>query len=299
VLAVSLDGVMVPDKDGQAEAKKRREEAEKKDLSKQYSGPAGYKEVGCGTVTLYAEQQKEEDAPPRLETVRYGRAPEYKKQTLTEQLDVELESILSVRPDLKLVAIADGAEENWRYFDKPIYANAVKIVDFGHASEHLREAMVAYKGKRSTARRAEYEKLKVILRDQDNGVETVIEQLTSMERKLKGKKNKKRRERFHKELNYFKNQKDRMRYAEYQRQGLPIGSGVIEATCKTLATQRLKRSGMSWRDGKQAILTIRSLQQSNRWQKAWPLLSQSYKRNVMGVRNHGQLQELFPVELAS
>ena len=227
VLAASLDGVMVPDKDGQKEAKKKREEAEKKNLSKQYSGPAGYKEVGCGTVTLYAEQQKEDDAPQRLETVRYGRAPEYKKQTLTEQLDAEIESILSVRPDLKLVAIADGAEENWRYFDKPIYKDAVKIVDFGHASEHLREAMVAYKGKRSTAGRAEYEKLKVILRDQDDGVETVIEQLTSIERKLKGKKNKRRRELFHAELKYFKNQKGRMRYAEYQRPGFRVCRGKI------------------------------------------------------------------------
>ena len=55
--------------------------------------------MGCGTVTLYAEQQKEDKAPQRLETVRYGRAPEYKKQTLTEQLDAEVESILSVHPD--------------------------------------------------------------------------------------------------------------------------------------------------------------------------------------------------------
>jgi hypothetical protein len=299
VVAVSLDGVMVPDKDGQQEAKKKREEAKKKNPTKQYSGPAGYKEVGCGTVTLYAEQQKEDKAPPRLETVRYGRAPEYKKKTLTEQLDAELESILSVRPDLTLVAIADGAEENWRYFDKPLFADAVKIVDFGHACEHLREAMVAYKGKRSTVGRAEYEKLKVILRDKNDGVETVIKKLTSIERKLKGKNNKKKRELFHAELKYFKNQKERMRYADYQKRGLPLGSGVIEATCKTLATQRLKRSGMSWRDGKQAILTIRSLQQSNRWQRAWTLLSQSYRHDVMCVRNHGHLQELCPVDMAS
>jgi len=299
VVAVSLDGVMVPDKDGQKEAKNKREEAAKKNLSKQYSGPAGYREVGCGTVSLYAEQQKEDKAPPRLETVRYGRAPEYKKQTLTEQLDAEIESILSVRPELMLVAIADGAEENWRYFDRPLYKDAVKIVDYCHACEHLREAMGAYLGRRSTAGRAEYEKQKVILRDQDDGVEIVIEELTSMERQLKGKKNKRRREHFHAELKYFKNQKERMRYAEYQKRGLPIGSGVIEATCKTLATQRLKRSGMSWRDGKQPILTIRSLQQSNRWQNAWTLLAESYRGDVMCVRNHGHLQELIPVDLAS
>lgn len=299
IVAVSLDGVMVPDKDGQKEAKEKREEATKKNLSNQYSGPAGYREVGCGTVTMYAEQEEQDKAPPRLETVRYGRAPEYKKQTLTEQLDAEVESILSARPDLTLVAIADGAEENWRYFNKPFYDDAVKIVDFGHACEHLREAMVAYKGKRNIEGRAEYEKLKVILREQDEGAETVIAKLTSMERKLKGKKNKTRRKLFKAELKYFENQNERMSYAEYQRRGLPIGSGVIEATCKTLATQRMKRSGMSWRDGKQAILTIRSLQQSGRWQRAWDLLADSYRQDVMHIQNHGHLQILHPIPLAS
>lgn len=55
--------------------------------------------------------------------------------------------------------------------------------------------------------RAEYEKLKVILREQEDGVETVIAQLTSIERKLKGKKNKSRRKLFQAELKYFENQK--------------------------------------------------------------------------------------------
>jgi hypothetical protein len=102
----------------------KREEAMKKNLSKQYSGPAGYKEVGCGTVTLYGEKQEGDEEVPRLETVRYGRAPEYKKKTLTEQLDAEVASILSTRPDVVLVAIADGAEENWRHFDRPAYKDA-------------------------------------------------------------------------------------------------------------------------------------------------------------------------------
>ena len=159
--------------------------------------------------------------------------------------------------------------------------------------------MVAYSGKKNTAGRAEYEKLKVILKEQDDGAEEEIKQLTSMERKLKGKRNKKRRELFQTELKYFENQKDRMRYAEYQRRGLPIGSGVIEASCKTLATQRLKRSGMAWRDGKQPILTIRSIQQSDRWERGWKLISNSYKYDVMAVQEYGHLHELTPIRLAS
>jgi hypothetical protein len=78
-------------------------EAKKKDLSKPSGGPAGYREVGCGTVSLFDNEGK------RLDTIRYGRAPEYKNKTLTEQLDAEVASIVAVRPGLRLVARADGA----------------------------------------------------------------------------------------------------------------------------------------------------------------------------------------------
>jgi hypothetical protein len=90
-----------------------------------------------------------------------------------------------------------------------------------------------------------------------------------------------------------------MDYAAYQARGLPIGSGRVEAACKTLATQRLKRSGMSWRDGKQAILTIRSLQQSGRWSAAWGLLSAHFRVPVLAVRKRGHLRELIPVQMAA
>jgi hypothetical protein len=83
------------------------------------------------------------------------------------------------------------------------------------------------------------------------------------------------------ELTYFRNQQPRMHYAEYLRRHLPIASGVMEASCKTLVTQRLKRSGMAWtRDGGQAILTLRSLIQSNRWRSAWTRLSADFRKIV-------------------
>jgi len=286
VVAVSLDGVMVPDKDAQRLAKATREAAKKQGLCKQCSGPAGYREVGCGTVTLFDADAKQ------LDTVRYGRAPEYKKQTLTAQLDAELASMLAVRPDLEVVALADGAEENWRYFEQPVYDQATKIVDHGHASQHLRAAMAAYYGEQSVAGRAEYERLRIILRDQPGGADDVIAALARLARKMRGKKHKQRRKLLNAERTYFTNQRERRDYAEYQARGLPIGSGIVEAACKTLATQRLKRSGMSWRDGKQAILTVRSLQQSNRWAAAWALLSAHFRVGVIEVRQHGHLREL-------
>ncbi len=235
----------------------------------------------------------------RLDTVRYGRAPEYKKKTLTEELDAELVSILAVRPDLEVVALADGAEENWRYFDRPLYEAATRIVDHGHACDHLKEAMRAYYGDKSVEGRAEYARLRIILRDQPGGVDEVISELGRLSRKLRGSRHKARRKRLQKELTYFHNQRSRMDYAGYQARGLPIGSGVVEAACKTLATQRLKRSGMSWRDGKQAILTIRSLQQSGRWPAAWELWSAHFRVPVVAVRKRGHLRELVPVKIAA
>ena len=293
VVAVSLDGVMVPDKDAQRDAKVKREAAQKQGLSKQLSGPAGYREVGCGTVSLY-----DADAQ-RLDTVRYGRAPEAKKKTLTTQLDAELAAVLAVRPDLEVVALADGAEENWRYFDQPVYEHATKIVDHGHASQHLRAALAAYYGEKSIEGRAEYERLRILLRDQPGGADDVIAEMSRLTRKIGGKLNKRRRKLLNAELTYFKNQRNRMDYADYQARGLPIGSGMVEAACKTLATQRLKRSGMSWRDGKQAILTLRSLQQSQRWPAAWALLSQHFRVGVIEVRKHGHLRELILAKRAA
>lgn len=284
VMAVSLDGVMVPDKEGQREAKAKREER-KRDLSKATGGPAGYREVGCGTVSLF------DDEGNRLDTVRYGRAPEYKKRTLTEELDAEVASILAVS-NVALVALADGAEENWRYFSGPLWETAIKIVDFGHACEHLKAGLSAFYGAKGAKGRAEYERLKVILKDEPGGVDQVIHELLRLERKQRQGKKRKRRELVRKERKYFENQRERMDYAHYQELGLPIGSGVVEAACKTLATQRLKRSGMSWGEGKQPILTIRSLQQSGRWDRAWRLIAGEFQQTVLVVRKQGGLKSL-------
>ncbi len=285
VMAVSLDGVMVPDKDAQHAAKLEREKR-KKDLSKKTGGPAGYREVGCGTVSLFDGEGN------RLDTIRYGREPEYKKKTLTEQLDAEVAAIRGTLPDLILVALADGAEENWRYFDGPVWAATTKIVDHGHACQHLKAGLAAYYGADSIVGRADYERLKVILKDVHGGADHVITELLRLERKLRAKNRGQTRsgKALRAERKYFENQRDRMDYARYQKLGLPIGSGVVEAACKTLAAQRLKRSGMSWRDGKQPILTIRSLQQSNRWKRGWRLIAAEFQQTPLVPTTHGNLK---------
>ena len=294
VLGVSLDGVMVPDKEAQQEAKSKRKEAAEQGKPTQ-GGPAGYKEVGCGTLTLYDGDNDGE----RMLTVRYARAPEYKKETLTSELDAELEAIVAARQDLVLVALADGAEENWRYFQGPLWEDATKIVDIGHGCEHLKAALNAYYGKDTVEGRAEYERLKTLLRDKKGGVDDVIKELKRLERKLPGRAAKHRRKTLKKERKYFENQKERMDYARYQALGLPIGSGIVEAACKTLVTERMKRSGMSWGSGTQTILTIRSLQQSDRWSRAWRLIAPSFRKDVFIQRQQGHLVSYTDADLAA
>ncbi len=72
-----------------------------------------------------------------------------------------------------------------------------------------------------------------------------------------------------------------MRYYSLLEKNLPVGSGVVEAACKTLASERMKRSGMSWmNEGGQAILTLRSLIQSDRFDRAWKRITRFYKLPV-------------------
>jgi hypothetical protein len=70
---------------------------------------------------------------------------------------------------------------------------------------------------------------------------------------------------------YFHRNAQRMRYAEFRKQGLFVGSGVMEAAgCKTICGQRLKRSGMHWTvKGANAIIALRCCQLSSRWEEFW------------------------------
>ena len=272
VMAISVDGVMAPMK-GPGRSAKR-------DLpGKHASGPAGNKEVGCGTVVLYDAEGE------RLQTVRYGRMPESKKVTLQQQLEDEVASIVAVRSDLIRVHLADGAEDNWRLMKElehavgyPLPQTWIEIVDFYHACDHLKNACDAAWGESTPRGKAEFERLKTLLKEADDGAEQVIRVLKYQRGRARGNK----QARLDAELTYFRNQRPRMHYAEYVRKKLPIASGGMEASCKTLVTQRLKRSGMAWtQPGGQAILTLRSLIQSDRWQPAWELLRTDFRETVV------------------
>jgi hypothetical protein len=277
VLAVSLDGVMAP---------VRQADGTKKEVSagKQASGPLGYREVGCGSVALY------DQAGQRLSTVRYGRMPERKKATLRQQLTAECQHILQQAPYLKVVKLADGALDNWDYLSNLELGlspsaladlEQIEIVDFCHAADHLKRGCEAIYPRNPDKSKAKFETLRTTLKEMEGGADKVIRSFRYYLGQLSGKN----KEALQTELTYFLNQRPRLDYASFLQQGLPIASGVIEATCKTLVTQRMKCSGMRWSmPGGQAVLTLRSVIQSDRWQQAWALIQAEFRKPVSIVK---------------
>jgi hypothetical protein len=84
-----------------------------------------------------------------------------------------------------------------------------------------------------------------------------------------------------KQIAYFENHQDKMRYKTYRDQGLFYGSGVIEGGCKSVIGQRLKESGMFWTQaGATSVLNLRLALKSNRWDECWDRLHNSQSLEI-------------------
>jgi hypothetical protein len=270
VMAISVDGVTVRIKNGEGSIPRDQP-------GKHSSGPLGQREAGCATLSLYDADGE------RLHTVRFGRMPEHGKATLRQQLTTEAQQTVGKQPGLRRMLLADGAEPNWGILTEvdqacgPDPQPSVEIVDFYHACDHLKEGCDAAWGESTPRSKAEFERLKILLKEAEDGADRVIHMLKYHRGRTKGRQKK----RLETQLTYFRNQRPRMQYAVYAQESLPIASRVMEASCKTLVTQRLKQSGMAWtRSGGQAILTLRSVIQSDRWQPAWELLQEDFHKTV-------------------
>ena len=102
------------------------------------------------------------------------------------------------------------------------------------------------------------------LRDRTQGITQVLR--SASQHQAQGQLGAAREEAFLDAYRFLRKNSRWMQYARYRRQGTPIGSGVTEAACKTVFTQRLKRSGMSWRkESGQVIVSLRILHLSGVW----------------------------------
>ena len=138
------------------------------------------------------------------------------------------------------------------------------VVDYWHACGYLSTLATSLFGEGAKAW-SWFRKWRHWLRDRRQGVAQVIRS-AMWHYNNGGRRGQARREAFWKAYRYLRKHSKWMQYASYKRQGLPIGSGVTEAACKTVFAERLKRSGMTWnREGGQVVVDLRVLKLSKVW----------------------------------
>jgi len=215
-----------------------------------------------------------------LYSVRYGRMPAEGHDPIEETLWGDLEALTIARTTLRLVGLADGAPEMQYMLDRTVgvFGDAEIAIDFWHVVEKVGKAV------KSTGRdTADWvPRFRSLLRHEERGAERVLLHLRSWE--LEFEADDEVPEALAAAITYLDGNADRMRYKRLRDKGLPIGSGHVEATCKTLVATRMKRCGARWKtSGGQAVLSLRSLAKSSRWEEAMALLLPTWRTPVSEV----------------
>jgi hypothetical protein len=163
----------------------------------------------------------------------------------------------------KKVVMGDGAEWIWNLAE-PYFPGAIQIVDLFHARQHLWElARKLYPNDEAN------QKAWIKVHQQRLLDKGKIEKLVGVLRAIHST-NPEVAEKIRIEADYFENNAERMQYPKFRRQHLFVGSGVIEAGCKTVIGSRLKQSGMFWTiRGANAILALRCCHLNGRFEDYW------------------------------
>lgn len=259
-------------------------------LGLQIKGCAIYEVATTGTLTVYDRRGR------RLGTVYLAYTPEPGQGTMSRQLTQLLQEVLRrwQGPLPRLSYVTDAGDNETTYYQKvlrrlrhPRTGQRLQwfwVVDYYHASERLwtmAEALFGV-GQRSWAWARKMQKLLL----EPGGVGRVLHSAAALRSRLQPTG--KRLADFQRAYKYLQTRREHLRYAEYRRRGLPIGSGVTEAACKTVYTQRLKLSGMRWhKDGAQRILTLRVILLSGVW-------TEVYEQTLRG---HSDVQVRTPEQL--
>jgi hypothetical protein len=221
-----------------------------------------YKEAMCGTIALY------DDTGERLTTEYLGALPEAGKATFTALFTTRVSAVLTRYPQALHVVLADGALWNWQLLEAQ-YPEAVWVLDFYHAAQHLAAAAdLLFGSAPSTPKTAWFERWRTALRDELDGAAKVIRTLIYHRNRML--LSEAAAQALDTELQYFRRNADKMHYALYRAAGFPIGSGVTEAGCKELIKARFCRSGMRWkRETAVPILHLRAIRLSTQWDCFW------------------------------
>jgi hypothetical protein len=250
-------------------------------------GRSAYKEGATATLTVYNRRGK------RVGTVYLGQMPEPNQTTLSEQLTALLEGVLGrwQGPLPRLGYVTDMGSHPTAYYRKVLSRLChprsgerlqwQRICDYYHAAGYVGKMSEALFGDSAQGRKW-LRRMLHRLKEKD-GVKRVLQAATyhAQTRGLSGKQ----QQLFQEGYRYLRRYRKWMRYGEYRSVGLPLGSGVTEAACKTVFTQRLKQSGMRWdRSGGQVVVTLRVVLLSGVWEKAVAGWLNSQQFPMLGVK---------------
>ncbi len=258
-VSVSLDRVSLP----MEQEKPRSPGRPAKDAPKK-SIERVFRMAYCGTVTLHDCKGE------ALCTIRYGCMPDSDPCRLVEAMASDVLALRRQREDLVIMQLADGAHENWNLlaeqFDEESFGETRELIDFWHLLEKLSAAAnVVYGGDAPKERR----RWRLHLLNSSTAASDILDELraSGCETVRVGDSCP-----VHEAITYLENHRDRMNYASARRRGLPIGSGAVEASCKSLVALRMKRPGSRWKhETGEHVLQLRALSLSDRWNQAMDL----------------------------
>ena len=232
-----------------------------------------YEVAAVGTVTVY------DRSGTRLGTVYLAAVPESCQPTMNRQLTALIEGVLTAwdGPLPRLAYVTDAGITETAYYRRvlrpmrhPLTKKKLawwRVVDFYHAAQRLWTMASALFGTDERAGAAWARRMAKLLK-KPNGPFRVLHSAAQL--KARRTLPKSREKEYRTAYNYIRERSRFLRYAEYARVKIPLGSGVTEAACKTVVAQRLKLSGMRWtKAGAGVILDLRVILLSGLWTKAY------------------------------
>jgi hypothetical protein len=161
--------------------------------------------------------------------------------------------------------IADGAAWLWK-LQEAYFASATAILDWYHVAEHVHKAANALYGQGSQQAQEWAKRIKDELWQGRVGTA-----LTVLRQELVKTRSPTKRAALQELLTYLENNQHHMDYPRYREMGLPVGSGQVEAQCKTLVGARCKQAGMrNWTyQGAEAVLRLRAARQDGTFNELW------------------------------
>jgi len=252
-------------------------------------GDNKYREAATATLSVLDRAGK------RLGTVYLGHMPEAGQVTLSQQLTALLTDVLKGwdKPLPRLQYVTDGGHHPNEYFVSTLQ-NMLHprtgqkldwqwVVDYYHACQYVTKISEVLFGKETQAAAAWAAKMRRWLKDKKNGIARVLHSAAAHAWRLEFDADE--QEAYDDAYGYLQKRQGMMDYCTYRRHGLAIGSGITEAACKTLFTQRFKQSGMKWSlEGGQVIVDLRVVWLSQLWSEVFDAYLQLLPQSQGGTK---------------